>query len=376
MRSGKMQQMGRKKLYCSFAAGLVVVSVIIGFIWKGHGETKTIAEEISLVRTTVVGGTGAVNNFTYSGEVRGRYESQLAFQVNGKIIKRNVELGSIVRPGDVLMQIDGKDIQQTVNSNSAQVYSAGSQLRLAESNLQRYRQLYEQNAISQATLDQYENAYQVAVAGTRQASAQYSQGSNQLDYSTLYADKAGIVTSITAEAGQVVNAGNVVITIVQEGEREIEINVPENRIEEIRKTENLKVGFWALPTVSVDAKVREIAPMADKVTRTYKVRVSLLNPPAEVKLGMTATVTVLNQGNNQQSTIYIPLTAIYQNGNTPAVWVVKDSVLSLRTIKIGAFGDNKIQVVEGVNSGEIIVTAGVHKLREGQKVRMADGGPL
>lgn len=368
-----MQQMSRKKLYGSVAAGLVLVSMITGLIWKGHGETKTVAEEISLVRTTVASGTGAVNNFTYSGEVRGRYESQLAFQVNGKIVKRNVELGSVVNPGDALMQIDGKDIQQTVNSSSAQVYSASSQLRLAESNLQRYRQLYAQNAISQATLDQYENAYEVAVAGTRQASAQYSQGANQLDYSVLYADKAGIVTSITAEAGQVVNAGNVVITIVQEGEREIEINVPENRIEEIRKSEKLKVGFWALPTIMVDAKVREIAPMADKVTRTYKVRVSLLNPPVEVKLGMTANVTVMNQGSNQQSAMYIPLTAIYQNGNTPAVWVVKEGVITLRTIKTGGFADNKIQVVEGVNQGEIIVTAGVHKLREGQKVRMADG---
>ncbi len=371
-----MQQMSRKKLYCSLAAGIVVVSMVIGFIWKSHGETKTIAEEISLVRTTVVGGGGTENHFTYSGEVRGRYESQLAFQVNGKIIKRNVELGSIVKPGDALMQIDGRDIQQTLNSNSAQVHSAGSQLRLAESNLNRYRQLYEQNAISRATLDQYENAYEVAVAGTRQASAQYAQGSNQLDYSTLYADKAGVVSSITAEAGQVVNAGSVVITIVQEGEREVEINVPENRIEEIRKSEKIKVSFWALPTVLVDAKVREISPMADKVTRTYKVRVSLLNPPAEVKLGMTSTVIVTNQGNQQLSSSYIPLTAIYQNGNAPAVWVVKDGVLSLKNITTGNFSDNKVQVVAGISPGEIIVTAGVHKLREGQKVRMVDGDQL
>lgn len=371
-----MQQMSRKKLYGSLAAGLVVVGIIVGFIWKGQAQPKTVAEEISLVRTTVVGATSTMNNFTYSGEVRGRYESQLAFQVNGKIIKRNVELGSVVKPGDVLMQIDGKDIQQTVNSNSAQVYSASSQLHLAETNLQRYRQLYAQNAISRATLDQYENAYEVAVAGTRQASAQYAQGANQLDYSTLYADRAGVISSITAEAGQVVSAGAVVITIVQDGEREVEINVPENRIEEIRKNGGLTVSFWALPGVNVDGKVREIAPMADKVTRTYKVRVSLLNPPAEVKLGMTSTVAVVNPGNNQQSTIYIPLTAIYQNGNVPAVWVVKDGVLTMQPITTGAFGDNKVQVVAGINHGETIVTAGVHKLREGQKVRVSTGDAL
>ena len=368
-----MKQFGKKKLYLSLAAGAVLISAMVGFIWKGHAQTKVVAEEIPFVRTAVVGTAGAEQTFLYSGEVRGRYESQLAFQVNGKIIKRNVELGSIVKPGDVLMQIDAKDIQQTVNSNSAQVYSAGSQLRLAESNLNRYRQLYEQNAVSRATLDQYENAYDVAVAATHQASAQYSQGANQLDYSMLYADKPGVVSSITAEVGQVISSGTAVITVVQDGEREVEINVPENRIEELRNAPQLKVTFWALPAISLDATIREIAPMADKVSRTYKVRVSLMNPPQEVKLGMTSTVTVINKGSNQQMATYIPLAAIYQNGNTPGVWVIDNDIVTLRAVKVGAFGDGKIQVLEGLKNGDQIVTAGVHKLKEGQKVRIASG---
>lgn len=365
-----MEKLSNKKVYMSVAAGLVLLSVIGGAVWKGQAQTKQVAEDIPAVRTTVVSAAGAGENFIYSGDVHGRYESQLAFQVSGKIIKRNVELGSLVQPGDVLLQIDPKDIQQTVNNHSAQVDSTESGLRLAQSNLNRYRQLYAENAVSRATLDQYENAYDVALSTVRQASAQYTQGSNQLDYSLLYADKAGIVSSITAETGQVVTLGQSVITIVQDGEREVEINVPENRIAELGQAGHIKVTFWALPNVTVAGKVREISPMADRISRTYKVRLSLLNPPQEVKLGMTATILVPHSAQKQVA-VSIPLTAIYQNGDVPAVWLMDGDHVITRVVKIGKFTDGKVQVLAGLENGDIIVTAGVHKLREGQKVRVA-----
>jgi len=365
-----MQKLSKKKIYYSLAAGILLVAVATGITIKGHSKSAAVMEEVALVRTAVVGAAAEAPNYTYSGEVKGRFESQLSFQVGGKIVKRHVQLGSVVHAGDVLMEIDAKDVKQTVNSNAAQVYSAESQVRLAESNLNRYQKLYEGGAISAAQLDQYKSAYDVAAASLRQASAQYAQGSNQLDYSVLYADKAGVISSITAEAGQVVTAGQSVITIVQDGEREVEISVPENRIDEFRQMGQLKVTFWALPAVRVDAAVREIAPMADAVSRTYKVRVSLLNPPQEVKLGMTSTVTVGNMGNPQVAA-YIPLAAIYQNSDTPGVWVINNESVTLRPIKIGAFGDGKVQVLEGLQNGDVIVTAGVHKLKEGQKVRIS-----
>ncbi len=363
-----MQKLSKKKAYYGLAAGILLIAVVAGIIIKGHSKSAAVVEEVALVRTAVVENAAAAQNYIYSGEVKGRFESQLAFQVGGKIVKRHVQLGSVVNAGDVLMEIDAKDVRQTVNSDAAQVYSAESQVKLAESNLKRYQKLYEGGAISAAQLDQYENAYDVAVASLRQASAQYAQGSNQLDYSVLYADKAGVISSITAEAGQVVAAGQSVITIVQDGEREVEISVPENRIDEFRKLGQLKVTFWALPAVNVDAAVREISPMADAISRTYKVRVSLLDPPQEVKLGMTSTVTAAN-GGNQQVAAYIPLASIYQNNDTPGVWVINNESVTLRSVKIGAFGDGKVQVLEGLQNGDVIVTAGVHKLKEGQKVR-------
>lgn len=358
----------RKKLYYGIvAAGIGICVVGGGIFFVKHNANPSKAEQITVVRTAVVGTKNMAQGYTYSGEVRGRFESQLAFQVNGKIIKRNVQLGSKVSAGDVLMQIDARDISQTVNSNLAQVASAESQLKLSQSNLTRYRQLLEKGAISQAQYEQYVNSYEVSLAGVRQASAQYSQGVNQLDYSLLQADKPGIVSSLSAEIGQVVSAGQIVVTVVQDGEREVEISVPENRVEELRKAGTIKVGFWALPNLAVDGSIREIAPMADSTTRTFKVRISLINPPPEIKLGMTASVNMID--NNPKASVSIPLSAVYQDGDKPKVWVVQGDLLSLRPIVTGNFGNGTIEVVSGLQQGDCIVTAGVHKLKEGQKVK-------
>lgn len=353
-----------------FARNLPVIFIfLLCSVLAGCAKAPAPSVEPPLVRTQTVkmGGTG--QSASYAGEVRGRYESQLAFQVGGKILKRHVDLGTVVKPGDALMEIDAKDIAQTVNISSAQVYSAEAQLQLAGNNLNRYRQLYEQNAISRAQYDQYRTAYDAAVAAVRQSSAQYAQGVNQLGYSTLYADSAGVIAAVQAEAGQVVSAGQTVLTLVRDGEQEIEISIPENRLEELRQARQIRVTFWALPGVSGGGTVREISPVADKISRTYKVRISLVNPPPEIKLGMTATVTVDHPGS--QPVAFIPLPAVYQTDSTPSVWVVQNGTVTLKPVKTGLFADNQVQVLEGLQDGDIIITAGVHKLMEGQKVRIA-----
>lgn len=366
-------QKTRKTTTGLIAGALVVFLLGGGWFWYSRSQARQQPQDIVLVRTQVVGDMDSKRQFTYSGEVRGRYESQLAFQVGGKLVKRNVELGSQVVVGEILMQIDPKDIQQTVNSSSAQVYSAESQLRLAENNLNRYRQLYEQGAVSRAQYDQYISSYDAAVAASRQASAQYSQGSNQLDYSVLRAAADGVISAINVEAGQVVSAGQSVLTLVQDGEREVEISVPENRIEQIRTARQIKIFFWALPDIIVNGKVREISPIADATTRTYKVRINLQNLPPQVKLGMTASANVENENEENKHTVEIPLSAVYQTDGSPGVWVVKNNIVALQPVKVGEFGNSKIQVLSGINPGETIVTAGVHKLRNGQQVRIASG---
>lgn len=362
----------RKKLYYSLAVMVVIICLAGGALWqKSHRAALSADAKIPLVRTMTVGTAGTALSYTYPGEVRGRYESQLAFQVGGKISKRSVELGSVVQAGDVLMQLDPQDVRQAVNGNSAQLAASQAALTLAESNLARYRQLYAQSAVSLAQLDQYQSAYDVALAAVRQAAAQYEQGANKLDYTLLYADQPGVVAAINAETGQVVAAGQTVLTIVQNGQREIEISVPENRLAEVRQAGQCQVTLWALPNVSIDGSVREIAPVASSTARTYKVRIALANPPPAVKLGMTAAVTVTAAG--QQAAISIPRAAVYQTDDVPRVWVVKDNTVFLRPVTVGVGGGDTILVLAGLQAGETIVTAGVHKLREGQQIRLVDG---
>ncbi|MDR3589075.1 MAG: efflux RND transporter periplasmic adaptor subunit [Negativicutes bacterium] len=345
-----------------------VVSVLVATVLiAGCSSAKVVKQEAPLVRSQVIKVDGSGQGAVYSGEVRGRFESQLAFQVGGKIVRRNVDLGSAVAAGDVLMQIDARDVRQNVNSGEAERYAAESQLQLAANDLQRYQRLYEQGAVSKASYDSYVNSYHRAEALLRYASAQYSQGLNQLDYSDLTADAAGVVAGVSAEIGQVVSAGQPVLTVVQDGEREVEISVPENRIAQLRNTRQIQVSFWALPAQEVEGRVREVSPVADKVSRTFKVRISLINPSPEVKLGMTAAVSVAAAGG--PGTAYVPLAAVYQTGDMPCVWVVDNGTAKLRQIKTGVWGDERVQVLEGLQDGETIVTAGVHKLQDGQQVR-------
>ncbi len=362
------------KTYWIIAAGIIAGLLLLGTaVWKKQQTARQPEEEIPQVRTMVITPANTGLSHTYSGEVRGRYESQLAFQVSGKIIDRRVNLGSTVRAGDVLMQLDPKDLQQTSTAAAAQLASAQSQLQLAQSNLNRYRTLYEQNAISLAQLDQYQNAYEVAVAAVRQASAQYAQSANQLNYSALSADQDGVVAAVAAETGQVVAAGQTVITLVRDGEREVEINVPENQLAVLRQAQQIQATFWALPEITLTGRLRETAPVANAVSRTYKARISLPDAPPEIQLGMTASVIVKSYAAQSASGTFLPLSAVYQTNDTPAVWVVVDNTVHLRPVQPGIFGKADLQILGGLNPGEIIVTAGVHKLREGQKVRLIDG---
>ena len=363
-------QIRKIRLFCYITALILLVG-LTGSLFKDYFQPEDMeAEAIPLVRSAVVGPVTSEQRFSYAGTVRGRYERQLAFQVGGKIISRPVDLGSVVRPGDVLMEIDAKDIQKEVDSIKAQVIAAESQNRLARKNLDRYEQLYKNKAISNADYDSVKNAYDISEALLQQAEAQYEGSQNKLNYCRLYSDEAGVVAGINAEIGQVIGAGQPVVNVVQEGEKEVEISVPENRLEDINNAQSLRVKFWALPDVVLEGRLREVAPVADSAARTYKVRISLLNAPPQVKLGMTATVTVTDAG--EQEAVYLPLAAIYQTGDTPSVWIVNEGAVTLKSVQISAFGDNQVRV-EGLNAGETVVTAGVHKLREGQKVRIGDG---
>lgn len=345
------------------------LSLLIAVCFTGCSDEQKATEDVPVVKAVTVG-MSADSGEWYSGRVCGRYEKNLAFQVGGKIISRSVDVGSQVSAGQVLLAIDAIDVGQKVNAGKAQVERAESQERLAQADLVRYRQLYEVSAISKAQYDQVVMQYESAVSAVKEARANMAQLDNMLDYTNLTSDVSGTVSAITAEAGQVVAAGQTIVTLVQDGNMEVEIAVPENRLSDIQVGSSADVTFWAKENVIAHGVVREIAPMADQTVRTYRVRVAIGDMPQDVQLGMTAKVLF---GAKADTTLTIPLSAIYQSGDTPTVWVVRDGVATLTTIKTGRFSGNSIEVVKGLRSGDIVIIAGVKKVNEGQRVRVNAG---
>lgn len=356
-----------KKLIAILLSILLMASLLSG-CGKDNEEQKP-----QLVKTQQVGEHDINVEGTYTGTVRGRYETNMSFQVGGRILNRNVQVGDHVNSGDVLMSIDPRDVVQQSNQGDAQVAAAKAQLDLAQSNLSRYQQLYAQEAIPAMVLDQYQTAYDSALAQYNQAVAGAATGHNALGYTALVASASGVISSVTAEEGQVVGAGQTVLTLVQTNELEVEINIPENHLGDVELGRTVQVSFWALKGVNVNGTVREISPMADSVSRTYKVRISIPNPPKGMQLGMTASVKCQERDRNNRDGLVLPLSAIYQINDTSQVWVVDKNTdtVSLKDIKFEEIGNNSVRVM-GLNVGDIVVTAGVHKLRQGQKVRLME----
>ena len=342
-----------------------LLMLALSMLMVGCGEQEIAIEKPPLVRTMTVSSSVVGDDEIYSGSVKGRYETNLAFQVGGRIINRAVDVGSLVSIGNVLMTLDASDYNQQVNQAEAQITSTAAQLDLARSNLERYQRLYDEDAIPAATLDQYRTTYEAAVAAHDNAVAAARQSYNALSYTQLIADADGVISSVNAEEGQVVAAGQTVMTLVQTNELEIEINVPENKLPTVNQPAT--ITFWASSS-KARAVVREIAPMADAASRTYRVRLSLLDPPSEIRLGMTAGAA-FNSSAQSTDGVIVPLTAILQTDNRPMVWIIDGDIVRAKAIDVQRFEDNQA-LVKGLKAGDQIVTAGVNKLHDGQSVRI------
>jgi RND family efflux transporter MFP subunit len=307
----------------------------------------------------------------FAGEVKPRHESDLGFRIAGKVIARYVDAGSRVTRGQPLARLDPADVGLQADAQRAAVAAAETDLAFARAEFDRYNNLYQQKFISASALDAKRSALESGQARLAQAKAQLAVQQNQASYATLVAIDSGVITSVQVEAGQVVAAGQAVMKLAREDEREVAIAVPENRLAELRNANTLGVVLWADPTRVHAARIREIAPAVDPVTRTFAVRVAMLQPDPALQWGMTASVVV--RGADATGTL-LPLTSIYRDSDKPAVWIYDRTAESvgLRAVDITQYREDGV-IVSGVEPGELVVAAGVHKLLPGQKVRPYDG---
>jgi multidrug efflux system membrane fusion protein len=329
--------------------------------------------DIRPVRAEQAGFQDSPRGTRYAGEVRARYETDLAFRVAGRVQTRTVEVGTAVRASQVIATLDPQDYALAASAARAQLTAAEAEAKLARQDLQRYIELRAQNFISQAELDRRRTSADAAQARVRQLRADAARQGNQQAYTRLTAPHAGVVTAISFEAGQVVAAGQPVAQLARTGELEVRIDVPENALDELRTAHALTIRLWSAPGKQYAGTLRELSPMADAASRTYSARVSFAKPDADVKLGMTATVEV---GQATAPSLSVAQTALFRVNGKPQVWVVdrRTGKVAARSVEIGALDGDRATIVSGLSAGEWVVTAGVHKIAPHQQVRLVDPG--
>jgi len=317
-------------------------------------------------------GMSTISDISYlPGEVRPRYEQRYGFRVPGKIARRMVDVGQVVKAGQVLAVLDSQDVLPAINAQAAQVDVAKTDWVLQQSELKRQQELRDKGFVSGAALERQAASAAAADARVKAAQSQLANAKNGLTFQTLTADKAGVVVAVDAEAGSVVAAGQSVVRVAQLGEKELVVNVPERAVGQMKQAKGFMAQFDAIPGKTYAATLRELAPAADAASRTYAAKLSITNADDALKLGMSATVR-LDLGAAQ--VIVVPNTALYTRDNAPRVWLVDRASETVRAveIKLGESTNEGVTVASGLKPGDLVVTAGANLLQAGQKVRLID----
>ena len=316
-------------------------------------------------------GGGAIR---YPVEVAARYSNPMSFRVPGKLIERKVRIGDTVKKGETVAQLDPIDAQRQAASAKATLDAAEHRLLFAKQQLDRDSAQSEQNLIAANQLEQTQDAYSAAQAGREQAAAQWVVARNNLEYNTLIADHDGVITSENADTGQVVSAGQAVYGLAWSGDIDVTLDAAASDLGRIAVGQTAGVTFPALPGRRFEARVREITPAADPQSRTYRVKLTLTQPGQVVRLGMTGDAILspvaVAGGGVAEVSFTLPTTAIFHQGNAPAVWVINPgaSTLELRPVTVRSYSDHSTTISGGLKDGESIVLAGVHTVYAGEHV--------
>ena len=350
-------------------ASLSVVAAFAAVLLAGCGNGEP--EPVSLRPVMVVQPQPAGEAFeSYPGEIHARYEPELAFRIGGKVIERLVEAGERVRKDQPLARLDPQDVRLQLEGMRAQVAAAEANLRVARAEHERYKTLMERQLASRSQFDASENALRSAEARLRQARAEFDVASNQVEYAVLRANRDGVVMQRRVEVGQVIAAGQTAFVLAADGEREVAINLPEQALERYSLGQQVSVELWSQPGKRYPGRIRELSPAADQQSRTYSARVAFDDAEVPVELGQSALVSIRSA---TEVSLAVPLSAVTAEQGQAYVWRVRpDATLERVPVRVGAFGESQVPVLEGLEAHDWIVIAGVQLLHEDQAVRPID----
>ena len=335
----------------------------------GCGEHEEPAPLERPVRAVTVERGAEGETVSLTGQIRATDQVSLAFRVDGRIVERPVNVGDIVAAGQVIAKLDPLNQENSLRSAQANLSSAEAQLTQARLAFGRQEKLLKDGWTTRAKFDDVDQALTSAKAQVDSAQAQLRIAQDQLSYTVISADTPGTVTAVGAEPGEVVRAGQMVVEIAYQDGRDAVFDVPEQLIRTGPRDPLVRVALTNDPTVRVMGRVREVAPQADAATRTFQVKVGLIDPPEAMRLGATVTGSVAL---NAPEGIELPASALMQVEGRPAVWIVdsQNLTVSLRNVEVLRFDSATVVVSNGLDAGERVVTAGVQVLRPGQKVRL------
>lgn len=354
------------------AQGLAIATLMAaGLLSACQRESEAPAAEVRPVRTVQVAKREAGDTLTYTGRIRAETDTRLAFRLSGRMVERSVNVGDNVEAGQVVAKLESQDELNALRSAQANVEAARAQNAQAVANFDRQKTLLASRATSRAQFEQAEQQLATSRAQIDIAEAQQRAAEDRVSYTTLTADASGVVTATGAEPGEVVQAGQMIVRVALAGGRDAVFDVPAELLRSAPSDPEIAVSLADGSGVSTTGRVREVSPQADPVTGTFEVRVGLNNPPPAMLLGATVNGRFRF---DTAATIEIPASALTKNDRGPSVWVVDPAKLTvaMRNVEVMRHNPENVTIAKGLETGEIVVTAGVQALHPGQKVRLLE----
>ncbi|TCC01092.1 efflux RND transporter periplasmic adaptor subunit [Kosakonia quasisacchari] len=347
---------------------LLVMAAII-LLLTGCGEKKTDnAAPPRPVRYQVAAAASANPGTVRTGEIRAHDETVLAFRLDGRIVSRQVDIGARVHAGQVLATLESETGKNQLASATADMESARAAEQLAALNLNRMQKLMPSGAIARTQLDSARADWQSAASRLKSSAAAVRNAQDNLAWTQLTAPADGVITRVSASAGQVVSAGESIFTLATSDARDVVFAIADPQLLPVQSTKSppFSVALLSDPTQKTTGILRDISPQADPQTRTWQVRVTLQAPPAAMALGASATV---NMPVSMSPGFVVPASALSRVGDQPAVFVIdKQSQAQIRTVTLAGYTASSAVIASGISAGDRVITAGVSKLRAGEKV--------
>jgi membrane fusion protein, multidrug efflux system len=347
----------------------IAIAALIALTLAGCEKTSPPSPEARPVRTVAIEHDAEGEIVSLTGQVRAKDQVSLAFRLDGRMMQRPIKVGDAVTAGQVVARLDPQIQQNALRTAEANLASAAAVLNQARLTFSRQQQLLKDGWTPRANFDEAEQKLLSAQAQVDSAQAQARTAREQQGYTVLYADAPGSVTAVGAEPGEVVRAGQTIVQVARNGGRDAVFDVPEQLIRNGPRDPVVELALSNDPGVKATGRVREVSPQADSATRTFQVKVGIADPPEAMKLGDTVV------GRIELSAppgVEVPASALTETGGRPAVWVVdpQSKTVSLRNVEVLRYDPATVVISQGLETGEVVVTAGVQTLRPGQKVRL------